>query len=169
MSQELQNEVNSAERRACDHTGRKLTEKRQRVLEVLLKAKAPLSAYEVTDAYNKVNQPPIMAMSIYRILEFLESVQLIHRLQSANKYVACSEVSECAHHPFSLFLLCQSCQQVEENSMPSNLVQQLTQNLMSSGFLMTDTQLEISGVCSRCQSETPQKNKETCSNATATN
>lgn len=157
MGQELLEEVILADRRACEKTGRKLTEKRQRVLEILLKADCPMSAYELTDAYNKINQPQIMAMSIYRILEFLESVQLIHRLQSANKYVACSGLHNCSHHPFSLFLLCQSCQKVEETTVPSNLVQLLSQSIKSSGFLMTDTQLEISGVCSRCQSETPQK------------
>lgn len=151
MSRKLSDDVILADKRACQHTGRKLTEKRQRILTLLLKAGCPLSAYELTHAYNKVNKPAIMAMSVYRILEFLESIQLVHRLQSANKYVACSSLLTCQHHPFSMFVICQSCQQVEEIPVAENLVHQLTSTIENTGFLMTDTQLEITGICRRCQ------------------
>ena len=87
----------------CGDKEKGLTEKRQRVFELLLNAASPLSAYELTDAYNAAYSPPIKAMSVYRILDYLTSVHLTHRLNSANKYIACANQPRCNGHALSLF------------------------------------------------------------------
>ncbi|MFQ3312675.1 MAG: Fur family zinc uptake transcriptional regulator, partial [Colwellia sp.] len=69
----------------CIRSGGRLTEKRKHVLERLLESNTPLSAYEITDAYNKVSEKSMPTMSVYRILEFLEAESLVHKLSSANK------------------------------------------------------------------------------------
>lgn len=152
MNQGQMGQVIQQAKQTCRNSGRGLTEKRQRVLEILLKTEDPMSAYELTDAYNQIAPAPIMAMSVYRILVFLESMKLVHRLHSANKYMACTQLSGQCDHPFPLFLICTLCQKVEETSVPTNLVKLLTQSTKKSGFLIAGSQLEINGLCSKCQS-----------------
>ena len=98
----------------CAATGSQLTPKRQKILELLLNSAVPLSAYEVTAAYNQVNSANMPAMSVYRILDFLESQQLVHKLSSTNKYLACSHIA-CKHsHAIPQFLTCSSCNKVKK-------------------------------------------------------
>ena len=141
-----------AAQHVCGEKGKGLTEKRQRVLEIMLKQKSVMSAYELTDAYNAQYSPPIKAMSIYRILDYLESAQLVHRLLSANKFMACANQQKCNDHQLSLFLICTSCQQVEELAIAEALNNLLSRSTAQSGFQIHGSQLEINGLCSQCQS-----------------
>ena len=47
----------------CERSGTRLTEKRRSVLELLLVSNIPLSAYEITDAYNQIDEKPLYAHS----------------------------------------------------------------------------------------------------------
>jgi Fur family zinc uptake transcriptional regulator len=67
-------------RNICEKTGSRLTETRQHMLEVLLTIDTLKTAYELTEHYNRLIKSPIMAMSVYRILDFLASIRLVHRL-----------------------------------------------------------------------------------------
>ncbi|XOV78108.1 MAG: Fur family transcriptional regulator [Aestuariibacter sp.] len=147
----LQSTLLSA-RQACESSGKKLTEKRQRVLEILLKAEGPMSAYELIDAYNQVTESPIMAMSVYRILDFLESVRLVHRLHSANKYMPCNSSCGSCQHLVSAFLICKSCQKVSEVETSENIVSELLKIAGKKGYSLSETQLELAGVCQNCHS-----------------
>ncbi|MCQ8879739.1 transcriptional repressor [Pseudoalteromonas shioyasakiensis] len=143
----------------CSNLGGKLTEKRQQVLEILLKAKKPLSAYELTDQFNKVMDVPILAMSVYRILDFLESVDLVHRLKSENKFMACSHKSEGCQHQLSMFLICGSCNKVIEMNDANDKIKALFEQVEILGFSPGESQLEISGVCCQCKAKLPKVNK----------
>lgn len=142
----------------CETSGKKLTEKRQQVLEILLKAKKPLSAYELTDQFNKVMDAPILAMSVYRILDFLESVDLVHRLKSENKFMACSHANEGCHHQPSMFLICSSCNKVIEMNDVNDKVKALFEQVELTGFSPGRSQLEISGLCRQCKPKLPLNN-----------
>ncbi|WP_404341750.1 Fur family transcriptional regulator [Pseudoalteromonas mariniglutinosa] len=149
-----QQQVNKTIRYAhlkCETLGKKLTEKRQQVLEVLLHANTPLSAYELTDQFNKVMNVPILAMSVYRILDFLESVGLVHRLKSENKFMACSHANVGCQHQLSMFLICSSCNKATEMNDVESLVQTLFQRLELRGFSPAGAQLEIPGLCCQCK------------------
>ncbi len=80
----------------CSEVGSKLTLKRGQVLEGLVKSKKALSAYELTDFCRNELGYELLPMSVYRILEFLENNQLVHRLNTSNKYIACSHIT-CGH------------------------------------------------------------------------
>ena len=100
----------------CAQSGTRFTDKRKRILELLLQSQAPLSAYEVADAYNRSSETSMPTMSVYRILDFLESELLVHKLSSTNKYVACSHIA-CDHaHEVPQFLICGKCQSVKERN-----------------------------------------------------
>lgn len=134
----------------CTNSGGRFTEKRKRILELLLSSNKPLSAYEVAEAYNKNAEASMPAMSVYRILDFLEDELLVHKLSSANKYIACSHIA-CDHaHQVSQFLICGKCQQVKEIGIAKRIIEELDEQLESAGYKLTNPQLELDCVCDQC-------------------
>ena len=134
----------------CSLSGGRLTEKRKRILELLLLSNTPLSAYEVADAYNKKADTSMPAMSVYRILDFLESEQLVHKLSSANKYVACSHIA-CDHdHAVPQFLICNKCQRVKEIAITKRIIDELDEQVTNAGYHLVNSQLELDCLCAEC-------------------
>ncbi|WP_197473994.1 Fur family transcriptional regulator, partial [Oleiphilus sp. HI0066] len=71
--------INSAEQQ-CKAKGVRLTDKRKQVLSALIESKKALSAYELVDYLKDEFKAPLPAMSVYRILDFLQTEQLVHKL-----------------------------------------------------------------------------------------
>jgi Fur family zinc uptake transcriptional regulator len=135
----------------CVASGSRLTEKRKKILEIMVSSEVPLSPYEVVDQYNETAESKMPANSAYRILDFLVSENLAHKLASAQKYVACSHIA-CDHtHEVPQFLICGNCQSVQEVGIQSKLMKQLRENVESTGYTMTSQQLEIQCLCPKCQ------------------
>lgn len=134
----------------CAHSGGRLTEKRKRILELLLNSEIPLSAYEVADTYNRSSETNIPVMSVYRILEFLETELLVHKLSSTNKYVACSHIA-CNHaHEVPQFLICGNCQTVKEIAISKSVIEELDKQVENAGYKLTNSQLELQCMCEPC-------------------
>lgn len=147
--QELKKIMGKAED-ICAHSGGRLTEKRKRILELLLQSKSPLSAYEVADAYNRTSESSMPAMSVYRILDFLENELLAHKLTSANKYVACSHIA-CDHaHEVPQFLICGKCQNVKEIAISKSIIDELDTQVVNAGYKLMNSQLELQCLCEQC-------------------
>lgn len=137
----------------CAHSGTRFTEKRKLILEQLLNSAVPLSAYEVADAYNKSTDASMPAMSVYRILDFLESEQLVHKLSSTNKYIACSHIA-CDHvHQVPQFLICKSCQSVKEIAISKTIIDELDVQVSGAGYKLTNSQLELQCLCDACATQ----------------
>lgn len=150
MKKQQLNSIMGKAQDICAHSGGRLTEKRKRILELLLISNTPLSAYEVADAYNKSAEASMPPMSVYRILDFLESEQLVHKLSSANKYVACSHIA-CSHaHEIPQFLICGECQSVKEIAIAKRIVEELDQQVASAGYKLINSQLELQCLCDNC-------------------
>lgn len=134
----------------CQAQGTRLTEKRKRVLKGLLQANKALSAYELTNAFNATYDESMPPMSVYRILEFLRSQDLVHKLSLANKYIACAHIS-CDHqHGVPQFLICGQCQMVKEVSIDHATMAELKQTVTEAGFQLQSQQLELDCVCKNC-------------------
>lgn len=149
---QLQRVIDNA-KAVCAHSGGRLTEKRKAVLELLLVSNRPLSAYEITDAYNKCAEKPMPAMSVYRILEFLEAENLVHKLSSTSKYIACSHIS-CEHeHQISQFLICGKCQSAKEIAISKEIINELGKLIGKAGYALTNPQLELQCLCEHCSAD----------------
>ncbi|MGS2716869.1 Fur family transcriptional regulator [Eionea flava] len=134
----------------CKAKSERLTKKRKIVLLALLESKKAVSAYELVDYCKQTLNEIIPAMSVYRILDFLQNQGLAHRLGLANKYVACSHIV-CEHkNELSQFLICEQCQGVEEIAIDSSAVKSLQALIDKTGFHLSKPQLELSGVCQKC-------------------
>ena len=134
----------------CKANGSRLTEKRKHILTGLLRSEKALSAYELVEYCKTELGETIPAMSVYRILEFLEEERLVHKLKMANKYVACAHIT-CRHdHVASQFLICKQCQRVKEIDISDSVVHSLQQDVRDAGFEPDSPQLEINGLCECC-------------------
>ena len=150
-----QNKLNSLLRAAevsCAENGARLTQRRRQVLSALMQSSSPLSAYEVLDLCNRSTASAMPAMSVYRILDFLEQQLLVHRLSTSNKYVSCAHIT-CDHKHFRTthFLLCEGCSSVEEVDATEEASEALEQMAKTVGFKLTTQQFELSGICTTCQ------------------
>ncbi len=140
----------------CKAHGSRLTVKRKQILSDLIRSEKALSAYDLIELYAKEVGSSIPAMSMYRILQFLEDEHLIHKLNLANKYVACAHIS-CDHsHSVPQFLICGECNKVEEISIPKPTIDALEETVESRGFHLISPQLEMSCVCNDCHIEETQ-------------
>lgn len=120
-------------------------------MEGLVAANRALSAYELSDYCRIELRTDLLPMSVYRILGFLEENGLAHRLNTSNKYVACSHIV-CDHvHKSPQFLICKSCSKVEEVSIPELAIEMLAKATKKAGFLLADNKLEIECFCNDCK------------------
>ena len=162
MNRKQLNHVLDRVKEICTRSGWRLTEKRRGVLELLLMSDVPLSAYEITDAYNQVTKKSITAMTVYRIVGFLESENLVHKLNSTNnKYVACSHIACRQAHETPQFLICGECQTTKEIacggcpdekeiSISKNVIDELSKLASRAGYRLINSQLELRVLCNNC-------------------
>ena len=150
INQQATKSILAQARQQCLALGSKLTTKRSQVLEGLLVAAKAVSAYELTDVCRDKLGYDLLPMSVYRILEFLENNQLVHRLNTSNKYIACSHIT-CDHeHQPPQFLICKTCDRVEEVEVPTPIMESVAKATRKAGFTLASSHLEIECYCNDC-------------------
>ncbi|MEE4661258.1 MAG: Fur family transcriptional regulator [Halieaceae bacterium] len=134
----------------CAERGQRLTPKRKQVLQGLLQSGRALSAYELVDVCKDMFDQSMPAMSVYRILDFLEEQRLVHKLKMVNRYVACAHIT-CDHsHGEPQFLICSGCNRVDEIRPDAEIVRLLREDIEAAGFHLPSPQLEINCICHDC-------------------
>lgn len=151
MSTEPLSNVVQTAKALCSASGVRFTEKRQKVLEVLVDSPTPLSAYELVEQYQQKHGEEIQVMTVYRILEFLNEEHFVHRLNQNNKYVACTRVRCCQEHGISQFMICTLCDKVKEVSLPAGVLEALTKGVNETGFTLEAPHLEVACICDECK------------------
>lgn len=118
---------------------------------LLLLTKKAVSAYELISMFKAHYNEVLLPMTAYRTLEFLEEVKLAHRLNIANKYVACSLIGCKSSHELPHFLICQQCLRVDE--LENHTIQDLsdlTNKAEQTGYQLSSPQIELNGICNKC-------------------
>lgn len=147
---ELKEAIKSAELK-CHQRGKKLTRRRREVLTMLLQVNRAVSAYELVSLCNDDSDEPMPPMSVYRILEFLQAEQFVHKLETANKYIACKHIA-CEHeHKKPQFLICNDCNKVQELDTDSEALSSVEAAASMLNFKLLNPQLEVSGSCGLCK------------------
>ncbi|MDT8419460.1 MAG: Fur family transcriptional regulator [Desulfuromonadales bacterium] len=129
----------------CRQRKQRFTNIRRRVLQLVWHQHKPIGAYQVLEALQQEGRaaPP----TVYRALDFLQQMGLVHRIASLNAYVGCA-------HPGiphdGQFLICESCKTLAELDAAeiSNAIQQSADR---SGFKAHRQTVEIMGLCPRCR------------------
>lgn len=137
----------------CRQRQARLTKKRRKVLSLLLTTDKAISAYELIQLFKEHFGEILLPMTAYRTLEFLEEVQLAHRLNTANKYVACAHIGCLSSHKLPHFIICQQCLRVDElNNHSANSLSDLTKEAAQTGYQLSSPQIELKGICNTCLS-----------------
>lgn len=141
--------VNSALKDALNlssERGQRLTPVRELVLKLVWQSHKPLGAYELLADLAEAgfnSAPP----TVYRALEFLQSLGLIHRISSLNAFVGCPDPQH--KHP-SGFMICRECKTTAELDI-SYFSQELSLKAKELGFEIEQETLELVGLCQGCQ------------------
>lgn len=123
-----------------------LTKNQLLVLEKLEAATGPLSAYTLLDLLRERGfRAPLQ---VYRALEVLIKEGFVHRLESLNAFVACSEKHDHSHR-MTAFAICDKCGQVTE-FCDDAVGQKLDRWVGSNGFVAKKAVIEFRGTCAKC-------------------
>lgn len=132
---------------ACAKAGERLTTARVQAYAELLAQTRPISAYELLALMEAKEGRKLAPLTAYRHLDFLVRVGLVHKLPSAQAYVACKHLD----HPHdSLYLVCSSCGKADELESAS-LAEVLGKAARSRGFKPDKPIVEIPGLCQTCK------------------
>ncbi len=137
----------------CAAAEERLTPARLDAYAELLASKRPVSAYELIALLEDRQQRKIAPLTVYRHLDFLIRVGLVHRIESTQSYSTCDHPDH-AHE--SGYLLCSSCgnaDEVESRSLESTLRRIANER----GFKPENATVEIKGMCRNCVEETGHK------------
>ena len=125
----------------------KLTKNQLRVLEKLETSSGPLSAYTLLDQLREQGfRAPLAGLSRARF--GLMNAGFVHRLESMNAFVACSEPHDHSHRLIA-FAICDKCGQVSEFS-DEVIGEQLDAWVGSTGFAAKRAVIEFRGTCAKC-------------------
>jgi Fur family zinc uptake transcriptional regulator len=89
-------------------------------------------------------------MTVYRILDFLQGEDLIHKLSLDSKYVACSHITCAQARVVPQLLICGQCKKVEEISISKSTIKALQHSVEQAGFHLASPQLEMNCICEAC-------------------
>lgn len=132
----------------CSEAGERLTPARLAAYAELVACKKPVSAYELIERLEKRQERKIAPLTVYRHLNFLIQVGLVHRLESTQSYLVCDH-PEHEHQHDSQYLLCSSCGRADEleSKKLSSLLDKITDQ---HGFQPQAAIVEVKGVCGDC-------------------
>lgn len=129
---------------ASHHT--RLTPIREAVLSLIWQSHKPLGAYAIVDQLPALLGKRVLAPTVYRAIDFLLEMQLIHRIASLNAYIGCPFPS--SNHS-DMFLICKNCGATAECSAPG-VNAAIAEATSRSGFHVESQSLEITGCCPSC-------------------
>lgn len=126
-----------------------LTKNQSMVMNALSEAEGPLSAYTILDGLR--GQGFKAPLQVYRALEKLIELGLVHRLESLNAFMACQHpVCEGENNDTVLFAICESCGSVQE-LLNDNLAKAVEGIAGAADFSLKDSVVELRGVCHACR------------------
>ena len=116
------------------------------VLNLLLSNHRIFSAYDIAETISELGKR-VQPIQIYRSLEKLMALGLVHRLSTKNGFIACYEDGECAT---GQFLICTECESVKEidSQLLDNEIQGSAQE---NNFSIASKSIEVLGLCVNCQ------------------
>ncbi len=130
----------------CRQQNARLTPTRRRVLSVIWQSHRPLGAYAITEAINQTEHR-VLPPTVYRVIDFLLELGLIHRIDSLNAYIGCA-FPDAPHS--DTFLICRQCGSVAE-CCDDIIEQAISEATQRARFLPESRSLEILGLCPGCQ------------------
>lgn len=124
----------------CTKAGERFTKLRSHIFELVLRHEGPVKAYDLLDQLSPEHGSP-KPPTVYRALDFLSRLGLVHRVEALNAYVACDH-THSGH--VAEFFICQSCSSVEERHASDHM------DCAPDGFMVARSVIEHYGTCGKC-------------------
>ncbi|PHR91515.1 MAG: transcriptional repressor [Robiginitomaculum sp.] len=129
-----------AARQICAEKERRFTPLREHVFHLIAHHNGPVKAYDLLDQLKPELGSP-KPPTVYRALEFLAGLGLIHRVEALNAYVACDH-SQGRH--VAEFFICEKCEGLQERHANDHV------ECVPDGFSINRSVIEHYGVCKKC-------------------
>ncbi|WP_372882394.1 Fur family transcriptional regulator [Psychromonas sp.] len=131
----------------CQLRKQRFTKLRKRIFELVWQQHKPIRAYDVLGQLQQDGRaaPP----TVYRALDFLLELGLIHRIESLNAFVGCCNPG--LRHQ-GQFLICTACGDFAELDSTS-INAAIRHSAEHSGFEVQQLTIEIMGLCPNCKAE----------------
>lgn len=133
--------------RLFEAKGMKMTDLRRSVLSEIAGSHQALGAYDILERLATKGQR-LAPISVYRAIDALHEVGLVHRLESRNAFFAC----HARHAPDrdQVILACDRCGRVAELS-GDQVFSAINVLVQTAQFEVRRTVTEISGTCTSCR------------------
>lgn len=129
----------------CASRGRRFTPIRRKVLELLLQNERSLKAYDLLEEIRAIH-PNATPPTVYRALDFLLEEGLVHRVDSLNTFIACTDAAGAPHN---LLVVCTRCGTVAE--IHDDIVRnRLADRIKHAGFRLAGDEIEVKALCQEC-------------------
>ncbi len=134
----------------CNALGERFTPQRKQVLALLLEIGQPVTAYQLLE-HLREQMPGAQPPTVYRALEFLQRVELVHRIDANNTWLPCA--LDCGEHEHGKpqLLVCADCGRARELPLPEELHRALAREAARAGFQLDDRPLALQGICEQCR------------------
>lgn len=140
---DLSQQLARAKRIAEDKGGR-FTPLRAHIYTLVCEQEGAVKAYDLLDKLSPEHGSP-KPPTVYRALEFLSKLGLVHRVEALNAFIACDH-SHAGH--LAEFFVCETCESVEERHAHDH------SDCRPEGFQIRRSVVEHYGACQNCVSET---------------
>lgn len=143
----LDDEIVDRARQAFEERSLRFTDLREQVFKEIASIRGSIGAYDILEklAEKGTRLAPI---SVYRSLDALLDVGVIHRLESKNAFFACRR-HEHGKKGRPIFLSCEKCGKIQEVPAPE-IFTTINERASGAGFRATIKFVEVAGVCSDC-------------------
>jgi len=133
-------------RAVCEEKGRRFTKLREHVFTLIAQGHTPVKAYDLLDQLRPEFGSP-KPPTVYRALEFLAGLGLVHRVEALNAYIACDHsldnYKDKGGH-IAEFFICEKCENLEERSANDHI------DCVPGGFEIRRSVIEHYGTCKNC-------------------
>lgn len=128
-------------RQVCEAAGERFTPLREHVLELVIEDGGAVKAYDLLDRLKPERGSP-KPPTVYRALDFLSKLGLVHRVEALNAFIACDH-----NHDGDLaeFFICEACSTVEERHAHDH------HDCKPAGFEIARSVIEHYGTCGDCR------------------
>ena len=131
----------------CSNRNLRFTPLRKRVLEIIAQENCSIKAYDILYILQK-EDPSAKPSTVYRTLDFLINNGIIHKLNSSNRYTACSHPREERNQCY--FMICEQCNSIKEYCNSDLITEEIYNIAGKHNFKTSNISIEIKGICGNC-------------------
>ena len=130
--------------RLCQEQKQRFTTMRRRVFELIWQQHKPIGAYAILESLQQDGR--VAAPTVYRALDFLLNLGLVHRIASLNAFVGCARPGVRHDGYFLICATCWNCAELRNETITG----EIDRSAGNCGFVVQSRSVEISGLCPEC-------------------